>query len=97
MADLRMTLLDLLNKSEQGADPTFLRDGIKLLAQELMDGRGDGHGRRRAASANLEPDHLPKWLPRSGLGHPSRHGRLADPQAARGHLLSEPARATPAP
>jgi hypothetical protein len=37
MADLRMTLLDLLNKSEQGADPTFLRDGIKLLAQELMD------------------------------------------------------------
>jgi transposase-like protein len=37
MADLRMTLLDLLNKSEQGVDPTFLRDGIKLLAQELMD------------------------------------------------------------
>jgi transposase-like protein len=37
MADLRMTLLDLLNKSEQGADPTFLRDGVKLLAQELMD------------------------------------------------------------
>ena len=36
MADLRMTLLDLLNKSEQGGDPTFLRDGIKLLAQELM-------------------------------------------------------------
>jgi putative transposase len=37
MADLRMTLLDLLNKSEQGADPSFLRDGVKLLAQELMD------------------------------------------------------------
>jgi len=37
MADFRMTLLDLLNKSEQGADPTFLRDGVKLLAQELMD------------------------------------------------------------
>ena len=27
MASLRMTLLDLLNKSEQGADPNFLRDG----------------------------------------------------------------------
>jgi putative transposase len=37
MADLRMTLLDLLNNSEQGADPSFLRDGVKLLAQELMD------------------------------------------------------------
>jgi len=28
---------DLLNKAEQGADPDFLRDGLKLLAQELMD------------------------------------------------------------
>ncbi len=26
MANPRMTLLDLLNKSEQGADPEFLRD-----------------------------------------------------------------------
>jgi putative transposase len=37
MASLRMTLLDLLNKDEQGADPGFLRDGVRLLAQELMD------------------------------------------------------------
>ena len=37
MANLRMTLLDLLNKDEQGADPGFLRDGVRLLAQELMD------------------------------------------------------------
>ncbi len=37
MASLRMTLLDLLNKSEQGADPNFLRDGVRLLAQELME------------------------------------------------------------
>src|SRR6059058_2557614 len=37
MASPRMTLLDLLNKSEQGADPNFLRDGVRLLAQELMD------------------------------------------------------------
>ena len=37
MADPRMTLLDLLAKSEQGADPEFLRDGLKLLAQELME------------------------------------------------------------
>lgn len=37
MANPRMTLLDLLSKSEQGADPEFLRDGLKLLAQELME------------------------------------------------------------
>jgi transposase-like protein len=37
MASLRMTLLDLLNKSEQGADPNFLRDGVRLLTQEPMD------------------------------------------------------------
>lgn len=37
MANLRMTLLDLLNKDEQVADPSFLRDGVRLLAQELMD------------------------------------------------------------
>ena len=36
MANLRMTLLDLLDKDEQGADPGFL-DGVRLLAQELMD------------------------------------------------------------
>jgi transposase-like protein len=37
MANPRMTLLDLLNKAEQGADAEFLRDGLELLAQELMD------------------------------------------------------------
>ena len=37
MANLRMTLLDLLNKEEQGADTSFLRAGVRLLAQELMD------------------------------------------------------------
>ena len=37
MANPRMTLLDLLSKAQQGADAEFLRDGLKLLAQELMD------------------------------------------------------------
>src|SRR5919199_852910 len=37
MANPRMTLLDLLNKAEQGVDPDFLRDGLRLLAQELME------------------------------------------------------------
>ncbi len=37
MANPRMSLLQLLDKADQGADPEFLRDGIRLLAQELMD------------------------------------------------------------
>jgi transposase-like protein len=37
MANPRMTLLELLNKAEQGADPSFLRDGLRLLVQELME------------------------------------------------------------
>ena len=37
MTNFRMALLELLRKDEQGADPQFLRDGVRLLAQELMD------------------------------------------------------------
>lgn len=36
-----MTLLDLLNKDE-GVDPSFLCDGVRLLAQELANGRREG-------------------------------------------------------
>src|SRR5260370_463455 len=32
-----MAPLDLLRKDEQGADRQFLRDGLRLLVQELMD------------------------------------------------------------
>ena len=56
MANPRMTLLDLLNKAEQGADPDFLRDGLKLLAQELMDAEATqlvGAGLHERAEARL--------------------------------------------
>jgi hypothetical protein len=33
MTNFRMALLDLLRKDEQGADPQFLRDGLRLLTQ----------------------------------------------------------------
>src|SRR5712692_1319148 len=81
MASLRMTLLDLLNKSEQGADPNFLRDGVQLLAQELMDAEvtdlvgAEPHQRMAGA------DDLPQRLLRPRVGHPRRHPGAADPQA----------------
>src|SRR2546428_9297044 len=37
MTNFRMALLDLLRKDEQGSDPQFLRDGLRLLTQELME------------------------------------------------------------
>jgi putative transposase len=37
MANPRMSLLQLLDKADAGADPEFLRNGVRLLAQELMD------------------------------------------------------------
>lgn len=37
MTNFRMALLDRLRKDEQGADPQFLRDGLQLLVQELME------------------------------------------------------------
>jgi transposase-like protein len=37
MANPRMSLLQLLDKAEAGADPEFLRDGLRLLVQELME------------------------------------------------------------
>jgi len=36
MANSGMTLLDLVSKADQGADAEFLREGLKLLAPELM-------------------------------------------------------------
>ena len=90
MANLRMTLLDLLNKDEQCADPSFLRDGVRLLAQELMDAEVTQFGGCRAARAEREPADLPQRLPGARVGHHGRHGRPPNPQAPRGRLLPEP-------
>src|SRR2546429_9896324 len=37
MTNPRMSLLQLLDKADAGADPEFLRNGVRLLAQERMD------------------------------------------------------------
>src|SRR5215204_7335387 len=44
MADeLRMALLDLLRKAELESTADFLREGVKLLAQELMEAEVSQH------------------------------------------------------
>jgi transposase-like protein len=97
MTDPRMTLLDLLAKSEQGADPSFLRDGLRLLSQEFMDAEvtqliGAGPYERteqRTTSRNGYRDR--EWDTRDGTIE------LQIPKLSPGHLLPEPARATAPP
>jgi hypothetical protein len=59
MASLRMTLLDLLNKSVQGADPNFLRDGVQLLAQRPL--------MHHLRSSPLEPNRRMSQRARAGF------------------------------
>src|SRR5215467_7394971 len=97
MANPRMTLLDLLSKAEQGADPDFLRDGLKLLAQELMDAEVT-----QLVGAGLHERSDSRLTYRNGYRErdwdtPSRHYRARHPQAAEGELLPEPARAAAPP
>src|SRR5215471_1345427 len=95
MANPKMTLLDLLRKAEQGADPEFLRDGLKLLAQELMEAEVTqlvgAALHERSESRHADP---PRRLPGAGVGHPGRHHRARYPQAAGRQLLPEPAGAS---
>jgi len=66
MASLRMTLLDLLNKSEQGADPNFLRDGVQLLAQELMDAEVTDLVGAEPHQRTILEEHLPSTINQLG-------------------------------
>jgi putative transposase len=83
----KMELMQLArNTDDAGVD--FLREGVRVLAQALMevevgDQIGAGHGER-----NPEGRHgAAQRLPRPGVGHAGGHGRSADPQAAHGQLL----------
>ncbi len=86
MANLRMTLLDLLNQDEQGADPSFLGDGVRLLAQELMDAEvtqltGAGLHERGAAARSGPRTH-------SSASTAKSHGEL--PHLRTAHVRRSP-------
>jgi hypothetical protein len=84
----------LLRKAD-GADVDFLREGVRTLAQALMEvevtaqvgaERGERAPERRVTHRN-------GYRPR--VGHPGRHGRAAGSQAARWQLLPIDPGATP--
>ena len=70
------------------ASPDLLREMIKGFAQRMMDAEVEqlsaGPGTGRSVRG---PGELPQRLPAAGVGHPGRHGRAGDPEAAAGHLL----------
>jgi hypothetical protein len=61
-----MTLLNLLNKAEQGSDPGFLRDGLRLLAQELMEAEVS-----QLIGAELHERSETRTMHRNGAGVPA--------------------------
>ena len=91
----KMELYELLRKAD-GADVDFLREGVRTLAQALMEVEvaaqiGAEHHQRTPGAGDP-----PQRLPAAGLGHPGRHGRAGGPQAAPGQLLPDAAGAAPA-
>ena len=66
--DLRMALQDLLRKSELG-DPAFLREGVRVLAQELMELEVSQHlGAERYERGSV-------MLNKASIMHSARKGR----------------------
>ncbi len=76
--DLRVALADLLRKAELERDADFLREGVRLLAQQLMELEVSQHlGAEKYVRAHQRADGRAQWLPRADLGHAGGHHRPA--------------------
>ena len=97
MAEDRMAVLETLRKAIADGDVDFLREGVRVLAQAVMEAEvteltGVAQGRARPGA----PPDPPQRVPRPALGHPGRHDRARHPAGPRRLVLPEPARAAPA-
>ena len=96
MAEDRMALLEMLRKATADGDMDFLREGVRVLAQAVMEAevseltglpKGERDPERRLTSRNGYRDR--RWDTRVGtIG--------LDPQGPRRLVLPIPARAAPA-
>ena len=84
-------------RRSRDGDVDFLREGVRVLAQAVMEaevteltGRAQGRARPRA------PADEPQRVPGAALGHPRGHARARDPPGPRRQLLPVAARAAPA-
>ena len=97
MAEDRMAVLETLRKAIADGDVDFLREGVRVLAQAVMEAEVSeltGVATRRARPG--APADPPQRLSRAALGHPGGHDRPGHPAGPRRLVLPEPARAAPA-
>ena len=97
MADDRMAVLETLRKAIAEGDVDFLREGVRVLAQAIMEAEvteltGVPKGERDPGA----PPDPPQRVPRAALGHPGGHDRARHPAGPRRLVLPVPARAPPA-
>ena len=82
----RMDVPVLLRKEESEADLDFLREGLRMVMQAVMDAdvvnktRGTGRAQPRAADPR-------QWLSGWAVGHAGEHTGSEHPQGAGGQLL----------
>ena len=91
MAKDRMDVLELLRKEAPDADLDFLREGLRVLIQAVMEAEAATKTGDRLWRAQLGADHLPQRLPGPALGHPRARLGAAGPEGAGGELLPLPA------
>jgi hypothetical protein len=75
MADDRMAVLDTVRKAINDGDVDFLREGVRVRAQAVMEAEVTELTGPRRASATGRPPHAPQRVPRPPLGHARRHDR----------------------
>jgi len=92
-----MAVLETVRKAMAEGDVDFLREGVRVLAQAVMEAEvseltGVPHGERNPEQrlTNRNGYRERRW------DTEGRHDRPGDPQGPRWLLLPEPARATPA-
>jgi hypothetical protein len=93
MATPRMDITSFMGKLLEEDDVDLLREGVRVLAQALMETEVSSQIGAAPYERSSGPNRLPQRVPHKDVGHPGRHHRAQDPQGHRRHLLPLPARA----
>ena len=94
MAKNRMDVLELLRKEAEEADIDFLREGLLVLVQAVME--AEVAAKTGAERGERSPERMPQRLPGPAMGYASGDARSAHPEGAGGQLLPFVARTSQA-
>ena len=97
MAEDRMALLEMLRKATADGDTDFLREGVRVLAQAVMEAEvSELTGLPKGERDPDAPPDAPQRVPRPALGHPGGHDRPRRAAGPRRLVPAQPARPAPA-